>query len=158
MAFKIYFNKKTRHPSISLSGKEKEIWENMEMTHHPTDKYNYIVIECVSSNGVTTSYVRRYIRKDNRGVKAKHPKRTKLTEKSEAKVKNYLKEAKKKRWWQANLIVWTPLKEHTSSRNIKQHIDGLVKGFSNKKDDSVDWRCRLMDTGELAPTNHLLLF
>lgn len=97
MAFKIYFNKKTRHPSISLSGKDAEKWENMEMTHHPTDKNNYIVIECVSANGVTTSYVRRYIRKYNRGVKAKHPKRTKLTEKSETKVKNYLKEAKKKR-------------------------------------------------------------
>ncbi len=97
MAFKIYFNKKTRHPSISLSGKEKEIWENMEMTHHPTSKDKYIIIECVSSNGMTTSYVRRYIRKDNRGVKSKHPKRTRLTEKSEAKVKNYLRETKKKR-------------------------------------------------------------
>ena len=129
MAFKIYFNKKTRHPSISLSGKEKEIWENMEMTHHPTNKDNYIVIECISSNGVTTSYVRRYIRKDNRGVKARHPKRTKLTEKSETKVKNYIKETKKKRWWQANLIVWTPLKEHTSSAIIKQQICQIVKLF-----------------------------
>ena len=30
--------------------------------------------------------------------------------------------------------------------------------LTNKKDDSVNQRCRLMDTGELAPTNHLLLF
>ena len=28
MAFKIYFNKKTRHPSISLSGKEKKMMAN----------------------------------------------------------------------------------------------------------------------------------
>ena len=97
MAFKIYFNKKTRHPSISLSGKDKEKWKNLEMTHNPTGKDNYIVIECVSSNGVATSYVRKYIRRDNHGVKAKHPKKTRLTDKSETKVKNYLKDAKKKR-------------------------------------------------------------
>ena len=41
-----------------------------------------------------------------------------------------------------------------SSTIIKSHLPV----FDNKKDDPVDWRCRLMDTGELAPTNHLLLF
>ena len=97
MAFKICFNKKTRHPSISLSGKEKEIWENMEMTHHPTHNDSYIEIECVSSNGESKSYVRKYIRRDKIGVKVKRPKRTKLTNDSESKVKQFLKEKKKKR-------------------------------------------------------------
>ena len=97
MAFKIYFNKKTRHPSISLSGKEKEIWENMEMTHHPTSNDSYIEIECVSSNGESKSYVRKYIRRDKICVKVKRPKRTKLTNDSELKVKQFLKEKNKKR-------------------------------------------------------------
>lgn len=44
MAFKIYFNKKTRHPSISLSGKDKEKWENLEMTHNPSGDNKYIDI------------------------------------------------------------------------------------------------------------------
>ena len=51
MAFKIYFNKKTGHPSISLSGKDKNVWENLEMTHHPRSKDRYIDIICVNSNG-----------------------------------------------------------------------------------------------------------
>ena len=128
MAFKIYFNKKTRHPSISLSGKEKEIWENMEMTHHPTSNDSYIEIECVSSNGESKSYVRKYIRRDKIGVKVKRPKRTKLTNDSESKVKQFLKEKNKKRWWQSDYSVWTPFKEHTSSSaNIKQYIYGFVK-------------------------------
>ena len=97
MAFKIYFNKKTGHPSISLSGKEKTIWENMEMTHHPTAKDAYIDIECVSSNGESISYVRKYIRKDKLGVKVKKPKRTKLTNESEQRIKRFLKEKNKKR-------------------------------------------------------------
>ena len=97
MGFKIYFNKKTGHPSISLSGKEKAASENMEMTHHPTGKDAYIEIECVSSNGESKSYVRKYIRKDKIGVKAKRPKRTKLTNESEQKVKQFLKEKNKKR-------------------------------------------------------------
>lgn len=102
MAFKIYFNKKTGHPSISLSGKDKTIWENLEMTHNPTGKDNYIVIECVSTCKVTKSYVRKYIRKDKRGVKGKKPKRTTLTNESENKVKKYLSDKNKKRWWQSD--------------------------------------------------------
>ena len=96
MAFRIYFNKKTGHPSISLSGKDKTIWENLEMTHNPTGKDNYINIECISTNGKTKSYVRKYIRKDKKGVKSKKPKRTKLTSESEIKVKDYLSKKKKR--------------------------------------------------------------
>ncbi len=96
MAFKIYFNKKTGHPSISLSGKDKTKWENMEMTHHPS-KDSYIDIECIDSKGKSKSYVRKYIRKDRPGVKGSRWKNTKLTNSSEFKVKSYLKQKFKKR-------------------------------------------------------------
>ena len=96
MAFKIYFNKKTRHPSISLSGKEKEIWENMEMTHHPTPNHSYIDIVTISPNGRSKSYVRRYVHKDKRGVKGKRLRRVSIDYSSEKKVKHYLKEKNKR--------------------------------------------------------------
>ena len=67
------------------------------MTHHPSIKDSYIEIECVSYNGESKSYVRKYIRKDKTGVKAKKPKRTKLTDESEQKVRRFLKEKNKKR-------------------------------------------------------------
>lgn len=95
MAFKIYFNKKTHHPSISLSGKDKEKWENLEMTHHPSEHDRYIEIVCISPNGKSKSYVRKYIRRDNLGVKAKKPKKAKLTNDSEDKIKSYLKKKKR---------------------------------------------------------------
>lgn len=96
MAFKIYFNKKTGHPSISLSGKDKEKWENMEMTHHPTKKHSYIDIITISSKGSTKSYVRKYVRKDKKGVRGKIHKNTRLSNDSEGKVKEYLKHRNKK--------------------------------------------------------------
>ena len=96
MAFKIYFNKKTRHPSISLSGKEKEMWENMEMTHHPTKSNSYIEIVIISSNGCSKSFVRKYVRKDKPGVKGKPYSHIKLNNSSEDVVKDYLKRKHKK--------------------------------------------------------------
>ena len=95
MAFKIYFNKKTRHPSISLSGKEKTIWENMEMTHHPTKNHSYIDIVTVSPNGSSNSYVRKYVRKDKLRIKGKRLYRVSLDNSSEKKVKSYLRSRKK---------------------------------------------------------------
>ena len=97
MAFKIYFNKKTGHPSISLSGKDKNVWENLEMTHHPRSKDRYIDIICVNSNGSSKSYARKYIRSDKKGAKSKKPKKQKLTDVSETKVKQFLSEHNKKR-------------------------------------------------------------
>jgi hypothetical protein len=96
MSFKMYFNKKTKHPSISLSGKDKKKWENMEMTHHPTKKHAYIEIITISSNGKSQSYVRKYIRKDNKGTKGKLYKNTKILEESETKVRDYIKKNKKR--------------------------------------------------------------
>ena len=96
MAFKIYFNKKTRHPSISLSGKEKEIWENMEMTHHPTKNHVYIEIVIISPNGRSKSHVRKYVRKDKTGVRGKPFPRLKLESSSESDIKAYLKNKKKR--------------------------------------------------------------
>ena len=95
MAFKIYFNKKTGHPSISLSGKDKTKWENLEMTHHPRTDDKYIEIVCISNRKESTSYVRKYIRKDKYGVKGRKMNNHKLTDCSECKVKTYLKEKNK---------------------------------------------------------------
>lgn len=97
MAFKIYFNKKTGHPSISLSGKEKTIWENMEMTHHPTSNHSYIDIVTVSPNGSSKTYVRKYIRKDKPRIRGKRLRRVSLDNNSESKIKTYLQSRNKKR-------------------------------------------------------------
>ena len=67
------------------------------MTHHPSSNDSYIEIECVSPNGKSKSYVRKYIRRDKIGTKVKRPKRTRLTDDSELKVKQYLKQKHKKR-------------------------------------------------------------
>ena len=95
MAFKIYFNKKTRHPSISLSGKDAEKWDNMEMTHHPTRNHSYIDIVTVSPNGSSKSYVRKYVRKDKYRIKGKRLHRVSLDDSSEKKIKSYLHSRKK---------------------------------------------------------------
>lgn len=98
MAFKIYFNKKTGHPSISLSGKDKTKWENLEMTHGTSKNDSYIDIVCVSNKGKKSkSKVRKYIRRDQHGVKGRYPKKVRLSNDSEVKVKAYLKEKNKKR-------------------------------------------------------------
>ena len=152
MAFKIYFNKKTRHPSISLSGKEKEIWENMAMTHHPTKNDSYIDIVIISPNGLSKSYVRKYIRKDKRRVRGKPYPRLKLDDSSESNIKTYLK-IKKKRWWQTEQAAW--FFHLRTSHHLLQISNNIFTDLSNKKDNSVDRRCRLINTGELAPWNHL---
>ena len=139
MAFKIYFNKKTRHPSISLSGKEKEIWENMEMTHHPTKNDSYIDIVIISPSGRSKSHVRKYIRKDKRKIKGKPYPRLKLDESSENNIKSYLK-SKKKRWWQSEQAVWFfhlrtshHLIHQISGINIKSYL--LI--FNNKNKNEI---------------------
>ena len=106
MAFKIYFNKKTRHPSISLSGKDKTRWENMEMTHKPSKHDSYIEIVTVSSSGSSKTHARKYVRRDKHGVKGKRYTRIGLNNESEHKIKSYLKSKCKKRWWQSELAVW----------------------------------------------------
>ncbi|MBR5997322.1 MAG: hypothetical protein IK028_04810 [Bacilli bacterium] len=97
MAFKIYFNKKTRHPSISLSGKDKTRWENMEMTHKPSKHDSYIDIVTISKNGSSKTHVRKYIRKDKHGAKGKRYTRIGLNNESEQEIKSYLKLKHKKR-------------------------------------------------------------
>ena len=96
MAFRIYYNKKTRHPAISLSGKEKEVWENMEMTHHPSKYDSYIEIITVSPNNTSKSYVRKYIRKDKPGVRGKPYQSLKIKSASETAIKKYIKTKKKR--------------------------------------------------------------
>ena len=67
------------------------------MTHHPRTDDKYIEIVCISNRKESTSYVRKYIRKDKHGVKGRKMNNHTLTNSSEGKVKTYLKEKNKKR-------------------------------------------------------------
>jgi len=42
MPLKIYRNKKTRHPSISIRQKDKTKWHNMPMSHSKPKHLSYI--------------------------------------------------------------------------------------------------------------------
>lgn len=42
MAFKIYKNRKTKHPSISIKSGDKQNWHNLEATHSPRKQDRYI--------------------------------------------------------------------------------------------------------------------
>lgn len=44
MPLKIYRNKKTRHPSISIRQKDKTKWHNMPMSHSKPKHLSYIKI------------------------------------------------------------------------------------------------------------------
>ena len=97
MAFRIYFIKKTRHPSISLSGRDKTIWESMTMTHHPSSGESFMEVVCITPKQSSISYIRKYVCKDKRGVKGKLYKKIRLSAKSELVIKIFLKTKNKKR-------------------------------------------------------------
>ena len=42
MAFKIYHNRKTRHPSISLKSGDKKYWHYLEVTHRTVKEERYL--------------------------------------------------------------------------------------------------------------------
>ena len=98
MAFKIYKNRKTKHPSISLKSGDKKRWHNLEVTHHPTLAGRYIEIDDLNPNVKGMAFVRKYYRKDKHKVKGFRYKDYMLSYSSERKVKKYLKKhCKKKR-------------------------------------------------------------
>ena len=49
MRFKIYYNRKTRHPSISLKSGDKKYWHNLEVSHHLLKNERYIEVFNVGS-------------------------------------------------------------------------------------------------------------
>ena len=97
MAFKIYKNKKTRHPSISVKSGDKKNWHNLEVTHSPRKSDRYIEIDDLNPHVTGKAYVRKYYRKDKHKLRGFIYKDYKLTDSSESKVKKYLKKHHKKR-------------------------------------------------------------
>ena len=92
MAFKIYHNRKTRHPSISVKSGDKKNWHNLEVTHSPTRPNRYIEIDSLLPKRKDKSYVRMYVRKDKHKVKGFQYRDYRVSKKSENEIKKYLKE------------------------------------------------------------------
>ena len=92
MAFKIYHNRKTRHPSISLKSGDKKYWHNLEVTHSPLKNERYLKIDNLNSKDGRKSYVRKYYRKDKHKLKGFWYKNFLLSRESEMRVRRYLRE------------------------------------------------------------------
>ena len=92
MAFKIYNNRKTRHPSISLKSGDKKHWHNLEITHSPIKNERYFEITNVNSQENRKSFVRKYYRRDKHKLKGFWYKKFRLSRDSEIRVKRYLNE------------------------------------------------------------------
>ena len=97
MAFKIYRNRKTKHPSISLKSGDKEFWHNLEVTHSPRKNDRYIEVDELNPNKVGKSYIRKYCRRDKHKFKGFYYSKYKVSKKSEKKIKSYLSHRNKKR-------------------------------------------------------------
>ena len=97
MAFKIYNNRKTKHPSVSIKSGDKKRWHNLEVTHHPTSTGRYIEIDDLNPNVQGKAFIRKYYRKDRHKVKGFRYKDYKLSSFSERKVKKYIKKHNRKR-------------------------------------------------------------
>lgn len=99
MTFKIYKNRKTRHPSISIKQNNPCAWHNMPITHsRPKHKSSLEISDphpLAKPNA--KSYVRCYVRKDKKKIKGHPYKEYVLSKESETKIKNYLKSKYKKR-------------------------------------------------------------
>ena len=98
MAFKIYKNKITGHASVSVRQKDKQRWYNLPMSHSkPKDSYIKTNDPHPKANKKAHSYIRKYIRKDKRGVRDFEYNGYRFSPKSESKIKNYLKVRFKKK-------------------------------------------------------------
>ena len=98
MSFKFYKNKITGHPSVSLRQKDRRKWYNMPVSHQkPKDSYLEINDPHPKAKESQKSFVRKYIRKDKRGVKGHPYKEYRLTNESEIKIKKYIVNKHKKR-------------------------------------------------------------
>ena len=90
MTFKIYKNRKTRHPSISVKSGDKKRWHNLEITHSPTNDGRYIEIDNPNPKDKKKSYVRKYYRQDIHKAKGYKYKNYVITQQSEKEIKKYL--------------------------------------------------------------------
>ena len=97
MTFRIYKNRKTRHPSISIKSGDKKKWHNLEVTHSPVCGQKYIEIDSLIPSDKKKSFVRKYYRKDKHKLKGFRYKNYKLSKRSEYRVKDYLKKRHKRK-------------------------------------------------------------
>ena len=97
--FKIYKNKKTNHPSVSIRQRNRRYWWNMPMTHSRPTKDTSLEIDDPHPKAKkgSKSYIRRYIRKDKRKIRGHRYRDYVLSKESEKIIKRYLKEKYKKR-------------------------------------------------------------
>lgn len=95
MSFKIYKNRKTRHPSISIKSGDRKNWHNLEITHSPINGQKYIEIDSLNPFDNKKSFVRKYYRRDQHKLKGFRYKNYRLSNRSEIIVKKYLKEHNK---------------------------------------------------------------
>lgn len=102
MAFKIYKNKITKHPSVSIKQNDKKHWFNLPMSHSkPNDSYIKTNIFIINNNhkkrNNQESYVRKYVRKDKMGVRGHPYNEILFDQNAENEIKKYLKTKYKKR-------------------------------------------------------------
>lgn len=102
MSFKVYKNKKTGHTSVSIKQNDKKHWFNMPMSHaKPNDSYIETKVFLKYQNHLKksrqNSYIRKYIRKDKRGIRGHPYKEIFFDNKTENTIKDYLKSKYKKR-------------------------------------------------------------
>lgn len=98
MAFKIYKNKVTGHSSVSIKQNDKKRWHNLPMSHKkPNDSFIEIQDPHPKAKSGDKSYVRKYVRKDKKGVKGFQYLNYVIKNEDEVKIKRYVKEKYKKR-------------------------------------------------------------
>ena len=97
--FKFYFNKITRHPSISVKQADKRYWHNIPVTHSKPKNDASLVINDPhpKAQKVSVAFARRFVRKDKCGVKGFKYRQYRMNRESELRIKRYLKEKYKKR-------------------------------------------------------------
>ena len=97
--FKLYKNKKTNHPSVSIRRKDHNYWWNMPITHSKPSKDASLEIDDPHPNNKRggKSYIRCYVRKDKKRIKGHRYREYVLSAHSEMIIKIYLKIKYKKR-------------------------------------------------------------
>ncbi len=96
--FYIYQNKITCHASISLKQRDKRFWYNLPMSHKkPNDSFIIIKDPHPIAPKGKIAYIRKYVRKDKRGVRGHSYREYHLIKSDETKIKLYLKQKYKKR-------------------------------------------------------------
>ncbi len=88
---KIYKNRATRyHPSIEIESNEEK-WKNIELTHNPVKKKNYIELKNnPNPNSNKKSYARKYIRNDPIRTRGDLLKKFKLSEEDLKQIEDFI--------------------------------------------------------------------